>query len=229
MIIEKKGNIFKTECQTIVNTVNCLGVMGAGIAFEFRLRHPDMYNKYKILCEQEKIQIGTLWIYSISPEKMILNFPTKYDWKKPSKIEYLEKGLEKFMNTYKTKNIKSIAFPLLGSSHGGISPASSLLIMKKYLTDCDIPIEIWTFDSNESDDLFVNFKFKFQNNHLNFLAKQTSINKTTLLKIEKGLLEDKIKTISGLLTFDGVGEKTVEKIFKYLTSTSSNEQKTLFD
>jgi putative effector of murein hydrolase LrgA (UPF0299 family) len=73
MIIERTGNIFTTKCQTIVNTVNCVGVMGAGIAYEFRLRYQDMFNKYKQHCEDKQLDIGILWIYN-AEDKKILNF-----------------------------------------------------------------------------------------------------------------------------------------------------------
>lgn len=79
-----KGNIFTSNCQTLVNAVNCVGVMGAGIALECRLRYFEMYNRYVALCEENKIEIGLLWIYK-SPVKWILNFPTKKHWKYPSK------------------------------------------------------------------------------------------------------------------------------------------------
>lgn len=229
MIVERTGNIFKSECQTIVNTINCFGVMGAGIAFEFRLRHPEMYEKYKKLCEQKKIQIGTLWIYTVNPNQKILNFPTKDDWKKPTNINYLEKGLEKFINTYSSKNITSIAFPLLGASHGGLSPDVSLTIMKYFLVKCDIPIEIWTYDSSASDDLFESFKVRFQSNDFSLLSKQTSITPSMLAKIENGLKEKRIRTISGLLNLQGIGEKTVERIFQYMHSEPVTEQRTLFE
>ena len=68
-----------------------------------------------------KIDIGILWIYKNSAERWILNFPTKKHWKYPTKIEYLKKGLEKFINTYDQKDIQSIAFPILGSDKGGLS------------------------------------------------------------------------------------------------------------
>lgn len=229
MITEKKGNIFNSECQTIVNTINCLGVMGVGIAFEYRLRYPEMYSKYQRLCEQQKIQIGTLWIYSIDASKKILNFPTKYDWKKPTKIEYLEMGLKKFVDTYQSKNITSIAFPLLGASHGGLSSDVSLSIMKQFLTKCDIPIEIWTYDSSANDDLIESFKSKFQSKNIDQLSKHTSIAKSTLSKVEKGLIENRVTTISGLLNLKGIGVRTVKKIFQYMNTEKFNEQKTLFD
>jgi len=115
----KKGNIFNTNCQTIVNTINCVGVMGAGIAYEFRLLFPELFEKYVNYCKENMIKVGTLWIYKIDKAKLnsqikfewILNFPTKNHWKYPTKTMYLEKGLQKFLDTYKDKGIKSIAFP----------------------------------------------------------------------------------------------------------------------
>ena len=161
MIIEKKGNIFTTKCQTIVNTINCVGVMGAGIAYEFRLRENDMYVKYQALCNERKIDIGILWIYR-TQKYNILNFPTKYDWKYPAKEEYLQKGLQKFVETYQQKGITSIAFPLLGADRGGLNPQDSLKIMFKYLSNCDIDIEIWHFDPYAKDDLYEEFKGVFK-------------------------------------------------------------------
>jgi O-acetyl-ADP-ribose deacetylase (regulator of RNase III) len=131
------GNIFTTKAQTIVNTVNCVGVMGAGIALECRLRFPEMYEKYVTLCDQGQLKIGLLWLYK-GDERWVLNFPTKKHWKYPSKKEYLEKGLEKFLSTYEQKGISSIAFPLLGASQGGIDGEESLAIMLSYLEQATI-------------------------------------------------------------------------------------------
>lgn len=157
MITIKKGNIFTTKCQTIVNTINCVGVMGAGIAYECRLRYPKMYERYIELCNDKKINIGTLWIYK-SKDKWVLNFPTKNHWRYESKVEYLEKGLQKFLDTYKEKGITSIAFPLLGASNGGIPEKTSIEVMQKYLEKCDIDIEIYYFDPYVYDDLYLKFK-----------------------------------------------------------------------
>lgn len=158
MLTIKKGNIFTTSCQTIVNTVNCVGVMGAGIAYECRLRYPKMYESYVELCKNKKLNIGMLWIWK-TDEKWIINFPTKYHWRYESKEEYLEKGLQKFIDTYKEKGIKSVAFPLLGASNGGIPENISLSIMKRYLEKCDdIIIEIYHFDPNAYDDKYLEFK-----------------------------------------------------------------------
>lgn len=134
--IVKDNNIFNSKTQTIVNTINCVGAMGTGIALEYKKRYPEMYLKYNELCNNKQMQIGKLWLYK-THNKWILNFPTKDHWKNSSKIEYLELGLQKFIDTYKTKGITSIAFPLLGANNGHIDPKMSLSIMVKYLSQCD--------------------------------------------------------------------------------------------
>src|SRR5689334_10996064 len=97
-----KGNIFTTTCQTIVNTVNCFGVMGAGLALECKYRYPDLYLRYKNLCDNKQFTIGQLYLYK-TDGKWILNFPTKYHWKYETKPEYIERGLQKFVKTYSQK------------------------------------------------------------------------------------------------------------------------------
>lgn len=223
------GNIFTTNCNTIVNTVNCVGVMGAGIAYECRLRYPEMYKKYQALCKNNLLQIGNLWIYNTDNDKSILNFPTKLDWKYPTKIEYLEKGLKKFVDTYKEKKIKSIAFPLLGASHGGLTQELSLFTMKKYLSQCDIEIEIWHFDPTATDDLFLKYKQHFLSKPDKELSKKSGIGINLIRKIKDALIDDKINSISSLLKINGIGDKTLEKSFKFMNEYDNIENRTLFD
>jgi O-acetyl-ADP-ribose deacetylase (regulator of RNase III) len=218
MIIEKKGNIFTTECQTIVNTINCIGVMGAGIAYEFRLREKEMFAKYKILCTNKQLDIGLLWIYSkkdSSTYQNILNFPTKYDWKHPSKEEYLHKGLQKFIDTYKQKGITSIAFPLLGADKGGINPDISLNIMKKYLSQCDIDIEIWHFDKMAKDDNYEEFVSMFESMELDYIRRESKIRIDKLKLIKNAIKRSDINSLSSLIRVKGVGEGSIEKLFEY--------------
>ena len=143
MIEITTGDVFQSNTQTIVNTVNCVGVMGKGIALEYKKRYPAMFARYQELCDLKLIKVGTLWLYK-TDDKWILNFPTKDHWRNPSKIEYLELGLTKFVNNYKDKGITSISFPLLGASNGGLDPQVSLEIMYRYLKNCDIPVIIFT-------------------------------------------------------------------------------------
>ncbi|MCT2561861.1 macro domain-containing protein [Chryseobacterium herbae] len=153
MEIIESGNIFESNAQTLVNTVNCVGVMGKGLALEFKKRYPEMFKKYQQLCNDRLLDIGKLWLYK-GQHRWVLNFPTKYDWRQPSTAYYLEKGLDKFMETYRTRGIESIAFPLLGASNGGIPPEVSLKIMTDYLKECDIPVTIYFSYKPKIEELF---------------------------------------------------------------------------
>lgn len=137
-------NLFKSNSKVLVNTVNCVGVMGKGIALEFKKRFPEMYVKYKEICATGLFTPGKLWIYKDpNSDLRILNFPTKLHWRDPSKFEYIEAGLKKFIYTYKEKNITEIAFPLLGCSNGGLDVNEVLPYMIEVLNPLDIKIEIY--------------------------------------------------------------------------------------
>lgn len=210
-----KGNIFTTSCQTIVNTVNCLGVMGAGIALEFRYRYPVMFEKYVEFCNAGQIQIGTLWLYNKEFErKWVLNFPTKYNWKYETKPEYLEKGLKKFLETYKEKAITSIAFPLLGADKGGLNPDFSLKIMERYLSRCDIPVEIYQYDAQAADDLISSAREVFTFGKATDIAKKTGIDAKTVSKIQNALENSNVYSLIQLSKVKGIGEATLEKCFQ---------------
>ncbi len=231
MLLIKEGNIFTTKCQTIVNTVNCVGVMGAGIAYEFRLRYPDMFKQYKAFCEKKLIDIGKLWIYDTNSNQKtynkILNFPTKKHWKYPSKIEYLEQGLQKFCDTYKSKDITSIAFPLLGADKGGIDKEKSFELMNKYLSNLDIDVEIWYFNPNAKDDLYDTFKSKFLELDDNTIKEQSKLRIDFVRKIKEALTRDDINSLSGLLRVKGIGDITLEKSF-YFIQNYEKRNKNLF-
>jgi len=214
-----KGNIFTSKAQTIVNTVNTVGVMGAGIALEFRLRYPDMYEKYIKLCNDSLIEIGKLWLYK-SSKRWILNFPTKEHWKFDTKPEYLEKGLEKFVNSYKTKQITSIAFPLLGTKNGKLSTDLALKIMYQYLSKIDIPVEVYQYDDNANDDIYLIIKNYIMDLGIDNIKKETGLQQQYLQKLVDEFRNDTNKSISKLLTVKGIGIKTFEKLFVHLIKNS---------
>jgi O-acetyl-ADP-ribose deacetylase (regulator of RNase III) len=222
MIEVIKGNIFTTECQTIVNTINCVGVMGAGIALECRLRHPEMYKKYKDLCEEKKINIGLLWIYK-TENKWILNFPTKKHWKYPSKEEYLHDGLKKFMETYKGRGIKSVAFPLLGADKGGMDADKSLQIMTSYLEDADIKVEIYQYDHSSKDDIYEQTKEWLLAQDLEFVSSSSKLRRDYIVKVLDAMRRPDIVQLNQLAKVKGVGIKTLEKIYA-LSSCEKNDQ-----
>ena len=211
-----KGNIFNSKAQTIVNTVNCVGVMGKGIALVFKLRYPLMFDIYKKFCDEKHIGIGKLWLYNQQENRpWVLNFPTKFHWKYPSKMEYLEKGLNKFTETYKDKNIKSIAFPLLGTHNGGLEREAVKDIMIKYLSKCDIPIEIYDYDPLAPDDLFDNFKSVWKRLSLEEIKASTGIQPQYIRKINEVLENPEVFSMVTLVSYDGIGEKTLQKAFDF--------------
>ena len=102
MLEYMEGNIFDSPAQVIVNPVNTVGVMGKGIALEFKKRYPDMFTAYRTACEKHQLTTGKLMLWR-GPDHWVLMFPTKQNWRNPSKIEYIEAGLLKFVNTYAEK------------------------------------------------------------------------------------------------------------------------------
>jgi len=206
------GNIFTSKCQTIVNTVNCVGIMGAGIALECRLRYPEMHKKYIALCENKQISIGKLWLYK-ADDRWVLNFPTKMHWKYPSKIEYLNSGLQKFVDTYESKSITSIAFPLLGADKGGLNPDVSLEIMKSYLHPIAIDIEIYQYDPKSHDDLYCQIRDWLLRQDLDQISSITRIRKDYVLRVMDAMKSPYIMQLNQLGRVKGIGVKTLEKLF----------------
>lgn len=142
MIEYVEGDIFNSPAQVLVNTVNTVGVMGKGLALSFKKRYPKMFDLYRKACEKHQFNIGKLMLY-YAPDHWILLFPTKANWRNPSKIEYLEEGLKKFVNTYAEKGITSIAFPKLGCGNGELSWDDVKPVMERYLKSLPITIYIY--------------------------------------------------------------------------------------
>lgn len=142
MIEYIKGNIFNSPAQVIVNTVNTVGVMGKGLALSFKKRYPKMFEAYKKACDKHQLTIGKLMLY-YAPDHWIMMFPTKESWRNPSKLEYLEAGLNKFVTTYAEKKITSIAFPKLGCGNGELSWADVKPVMEKYFRPLPITVYIY--------------------------------------------------------------------------------------
>ncbi len=227
MIEFKKGNIFNSNSQTIVNTVNCVGVMGKGIALVFKLRYPLMFDIYRDHCKNKLIGIGKLWLYKgESNAPWVLNFPTKFHWKYPSKLDYIEKGLEKFVSTYKHQHITSIAFPLLGTHNGGLDKEIVLNMMSHYLNNLDIPVEIYEYDPFAPDDLYSRFKQKWLS------IPQADIKSKTGIRTQKqidtiaiALNDSTVSSMISLIEYKGIGIKTMEKCFYIVMNDSDNQTK----
>lgn len=147
MLIYHRTSLFSSQAQTVVNTVNTVGVMGKGLASEFKKRYPAMFAVYKKLCDEGLFDIGQLWLWK-GPDQWVLNFPTKKHWKAPSKLEYIEAGLKKFVENYEERGIREIAFPRLGCGNGGLEWDVVKPLMEKYLAPLPILIYIHDFEKN---------------------------------------------------------------------------------
>ena len=137
------GNIFDSQAQTLVNTVNCVGVMGKGLALEFKRRFPEMYMDYVERCKKKAVRIGEPYLYKYPSGKWILNFPTKYHWRQPSRLEYITGGLQFVLEHYREWGITSIAFPPLGCGEGGLDWRVVGPTLYRKLQEMDIPVELY--------------------------------------------------------------------------------------
>jgi O-acetyl-ADP-ribose deacetylase (regulator of RNase III)/uncharacterized protein YwgA len=142
-MIVKIGNMFESKATTLVNTVNCVGVMGKGIALEFKNRYPNMFSEYVQLCKAGKVSPGIPYYYSDLLGVSVINFPTKDHWRSPSKLSYIISGLDWFVKNYEDLGITSIAFPALGCGNGGLSWSVVGPLMYSKLRYLPINIEIY--------------------------------------------------------------------------------------
>lgn len=141
MITYLNTSIFDLPAIALVNPVNTVGVMGKGLALEFRRRWPAMYPLYQQRC-QMGFEIGTLQVY-YDVGRTIINFPTKKNWRGLSRITYIEAGLQRFVDSIDLHNIESVAFPHIGCGLGGLEWERHVHpLMVRYLDDLKIPVYI---------------------------------------------------------------------------------------
>ena len=129
-------SIFDAKAQVITNTVNCVGVMGKGIAQEFKSRYPEMFEDYKARCSKGEVKAGVPYLWEGAGQQ-VLNFPTKDHWRGSSRLEWIESGLLWVRQHYLTLGIGTIAFPPLGCGHGGLFWTDVKSLIEKYLGDLD--------------------------------------------------------------------------------------------
>lgn len=123
MIEFRTGDILKTDAQALVNTVNCVGIMGRGIALQFKNAFPENFKAYAAACRRGEVQPGSMLVFEtgrLAP-KYIINFPTKRHWRGKSRLEDIEVGLAALAQEIRTRGIRSIAIPPLGSGLGGLN------------------------------------------------------------------------------------------------------------
>ncbi len=143
MIRTLVGNIFESEAQTLVNTVNCVGIMGKGLALEFKKRFPDMYEDYVERCKAKQVRLGEPYLYLRLLPPWILNFPTKDHWRSVSRLADIVAGLEYIERHYREWEITSLAVPALGCNNGQLEWRVVGPTLYRYLSRLDIPVELY--------------------------------------------------------------------------------------
>lgn len=134
MIRFTTGDIFKSDAEAIVNTVNTVGVMGKGLALQFKRRYPENFSAYSAACKSGEVQVGKMFITEnpqLDGPRYLVNFPTKKHWRADSRIEYIRDGLESLKSEVHALGITSIAIPPLGAGNGGLQWE----IVKQVITD----------------------------------------------------------------------------------------------
>ncbi|MGL5928430.1 MAG: type II toxin-antitoxin system antitoxin DNA ADP-ribosyl glycohydrolase DarG [Dermatophilaceae bacterium] len=123
MITLHEGNLLTEDVEALVNTVNTQGVMGKGVALQFKRAYPEMFQSYEAACRRGDVQPGRLHIWSsdaLTGPRFVINFPTKRHWRQPSRLEDIDAGLVALVEAIRERNIRSIALPPLGCGNGGL-------------------------------------------------------------------------------------------------------------
>ena len=150
MLMYKKGNILEAEADVLVNTVNSVGVMGKGIALQFKRHFPDNYDAYRKAIEKGLIKPGSVFIYQVntaSKVKYIANFATKDHWRSRSRYEWIKKGLRELKDKLMTLKVDSVAIPPLGCGHGALDWNK----VKKLIEDTlsDLPLNVFSYEPSD--------------------------------------------------------------------------------
>lgn len=180
------GDILQSKAQTLINTVNCVGIMGKGIALEFKNRFPDMFKDYVNRCSHGEIKPGVSYLYKTLIPPQIINFPTKEHWKSVSKVSDIEHGLGFLVKHYKAWGVKSLAIPPLGCGNGQLEWKVVGPLIYKYAKQMDIPVEIYAPYGTNAKELTVGFleQRPETNSELLIRSKQSSLNPAWVALVE---------------------------------------------
>lgn len=147
MIERVEGDLFAAEVDALVNTVNCVGVMGKGIALQFKRHYPDVFKSYEEACKRGDVRIGKMHVVAtnrLEGPRYVVNFPTKKHWRHPSQLEYVEQGLANLKEVIREFGMKSIAIPPLGAGSGGLDWSRVEPLIVEQLSDlADVSVKLF--------------------------------------------------------------------------------------
>ena len=151
------GDMFDSDAQTLVNTVNCVGVMGKGVALKFKERFPEMFDDYARRCERKAVKLGEPYLYEDRSGVKILNFPTKGHWRSASRLSDIENGLTYLAERYQAWGVTSLSMPPLGCGNGGLEWAEVGPLIYRKLGDLPIDIDVFAPYGTPSTELKIDF------------------------------------------------------------------------
>lgn len=221
MIKYYDGTVFNTPATAIVNTVNCDGFMGAGLALEFALRYPNMLKDYELKCKNKQIKTGLVDYYK-EKDITIVNFPTKNSFKFPSNIVWIKQGLQNFKDTYKENNITSIAFPKLGCSNGGLDWNEVKLLIERYLQDLDIDVYVCVDTLKEAQGKEQEMLESLNSIQIYDLCKSVKLNQ----KQQDAIINNRpFKRFWMVSKIPAIGKTTYKNLFNYFYQSQASQMK----
>jgi O-acetyl-ADP-ribose deacetylase (regulator of RNase III) len=139
MIEQGTGNLLAAQVDALVNTVNTEGVMGKGLALQFKKAFPDNFAAYERACKAGQVRVGSMFVVETGTlwPRLIINFPTKKHWRSPSRLEFIEAGLVDLVTQVRARGVRSIAVPPLGCGNGGLDWSDVKPLIERALGDLD--------------------------------------------------------------------------------------------
>lgn len=205
------GDMFASSAQTLVNTVNCVGIMGKGVALAFKEHFPDMFDDYVRRCQRGLVKLGQPYVYTRITPPWVLNFPTKDHWRSVSRLEDIVRGLEYLENHFQEWGITSLAVPPLGCGHGQLEWRVVGPTLYRYLKRLNIPVELYAPFGTPHDEL--------QSTFLDPAA--TAVPITNSYRIEPGLIAliEILQRIQSEPYHWPIGRTTFQKIAYFATES----------
>lgn len=173
MIKFVSGDFFDYDADIRINTVNCVGVMGAGVALIFKKKFPDMFDDYYKACKKNEVQPGHPHVWkdvTLLSECTIINFPTKIHWKNPSQYEYIEKGLIWLRDYLSNITDSTVTLPALGCGHGGLEWEKVKVMITNYLKDLNVTILVFEPSSSTKKPISDSNKFDLKNHNISHIS-----------------------------------------------------------
>ncbi len=150
--VKRKGDLLSSRFQTLVNTVNCVGVMGKGVALSFKQAYPKMFEDYKTRCDRKEVRLAVPYLYKVNATRWVINFPTKGHWKNDSVLKDIENGLKYLSEHLAEWGVTSLAVPPLGCGNGNLNWTDVLPLIEYYLKPSGLHVEVYEpFEESKAD------------------------------------------------------------------------------